>query len=41
LVVQILPEFVIFAAGLLGFEFAAARLGRDARDGHNWLPEEL
>lgn len=33
-----LPELAIFAAGLVGFEFAAARLGRDTRDGHDWLP---
>ncbi|HVF52014.1 MAG TPA: hypothetical protein VNC78_05285 [Actinomycetota bacterium] len=33
-----MPEgLIIFAGSLIAFEVAAARLGRNSRDGHDWF----
>lgn len=36
-VVEMLWSFVIFAVGLLGFDFLAARFGVSTTDGDDWI----
>lgn len=33
-------SFLIFALGVLGFDFLAARFGADTRDADDWTPRE-
>jgi hypothetical protein len=39
-VAEMLWSFVIFALGLLGFDFLAARFGVNTRDGDDWVEHE-
>ena len=39
-VIRVLWSFVIFALGVLAFDFLAARFGVNTRDGDDWVTHE-
>lgn len=36
-----MAEGLVFIAGLVGFEFVAARFARSTRDGDDWVAHEV
>jgi hypothetical protein len=39
-VIEMMWSFLIFALGLLGFDFLAARFGANTRDADDWMSHE-